>query len=399
LKQKVYTTQFWLLCCSTLLFFASFNMVIPVLPAYLTQLGGGQYKGLIIALFTVTALLSRPFSGKLADKIGRVPVIMVGAVVCIVCSALYPLMSSFTALLWLRLLHGFSTGFTPTGETAYIADIIPPERRGEGMGIIGTANTVGMAGGMALGGLLGHAYGFNVVFYTSASLAFLSIVILFNTKETLKTKQKLQLSHFRLKRSDLFEPRVIAPCIVMLLAAYAYGSVVTLIPDYSLVFNVKNTGILLTYFTMASLAVRLIGGKASDKFGRKSVLYVSVTAIAVAMFLLASAETRLQAILGVILYGFAQGATSPTLLAWATDLSDPAFKGKGVASLYISMELGIGLGAFFSGLLYGNRDGNFPLTFFVAAGLAIVGLIFLGTERLSKRVGSVSLGKTLPDEN
>lgn len=374
-------------------------MVIPVLPAYLTQLGGGQYKGLIIALFTVTALLSRPFSGKLADKIGRVPVIMVGAVVCIVCSALYPLISSFSALLWLRLLHGFSTGFTPTGETAYVADIIPAERRGEGMGIIGTANTVGMAGGMALGGLLGHAYGFNVVFYTSASLAFLSILILFNTKETLQTKQKLQLNHFRLRRSDLFEPRVIAPCIVMLLAAYAYGSVVTLIPDYSLVFNVKNTGILLTYFTLASLTVRLIGGKASDRFGRKAVLYVSVTAIAVAMFLLAFAETRLQAILGVVLYGFAQGTTSPTLLAWATDLSDPLFKGKGVASLYISMELGIGVGAFCSGLLYGNIDGNFPITFFVAAGLAIVGLIFLGTERLSKRVGSVSLGNTLPDEN
>lgn len=377
-------------------------MVIPVLPGYLTQLGGGQYKGLIIALFTVTALISRPFSGKLADKIGRIPVIMVGAVVCIVCSALYPLITSYAALLWLRLLHGFSTGFTPTGETAYIADIIPPERRGEGMGIIGTANTVGMAGGMALGGLLGHAYGYNVVFYTSAALAFFSILILFNTKETLKTKERLHIDHFKLNRADLFEPRVIAPCIVMLLAAYAYGSVVTLIPDYSLVFNLKNTGILLTYFTLASLTVRLIGGKASDRFGRKSVLYVSVTAIAIAMFVLATAETRLQAIIGVVLYGFAQGTTSPTLLAWATDLSNPAFKGRGVASLYISMELGIGLGAFFSGLLYANQNLNFPMTFFVAASLAIVGLIFLGSERLSTQViakGSVSLRNTVPDEN
>jgi MFS family permease len=389
LKQKVYTSQFWLLCCSTLLFFASFNMVIPVLPGYLTSLGGAEYKGLIIALFTITALIARPFSGKLADKIGRVPVIMFGAIVCVVCSVLYPLLSSVSALLWLRLFHGFSTGFTPTGETAYLADIVPPNKRGEGMGILGTANSVGMAGGMAIGGLLGHVYNIDVVFYTSSAFALGSIVILFNIKETLPAKQSLRAHHLKLNRSDLFEPRVLAPCIVMLLAAYAYGSIVTLIPDYSLVFDIKNTGILLTYFTLASLAVRLIGGKASDKYGRKNVLYVSVTCVGIAMILLATAQSKWQVILGVVLYGFSQGTTSPTLLAWATDLSDPLRKGKGVSSLYIFMEMGIGFGAFLSGLLFANQNNNFPLTFFVAAGLAFIGTIFLLTERLSKNVSQI----------
>jgi MFS family permease len=364
-------------------------MVIPVLPGYLTSLGGAEYKGLIIALFTITALIARPFSGKLADKIGRVPVIMFGAIVCVVCSVLYPLLSSVSALLWLRLFHGFSTGFTPTGETAYLADIVPPNKRGEGMGILGTANSVGMAGGMAIGGLLGHVYNIDVVFYTSSAFALGSIVILFNIKETLPAKQSLRAHHLKLNRSDLFEPRVLAPCIVMLLAAYAYGSIVTLIPDYSLVFDIKNTGILLTYFTLASLAVRLIGGKASDKYGRKNVLYVSVTCVGIAMILLATAQSKWQVILGVVLYGFSQGTTSPTLLAWATDLSDPLRKGKGVSSLYIFMEMGIGFGAFLSGLLFANQNNNFPLTFFVAAGLAFIGTIFLLTERLSKNVSQI----------
>src|SRR5690606_14156583 len=111
--------------------FASFNMIIPELPAYLTSLGGAEYKGLIISLFALTALFSRPFSGKMADKLGRVPVMMTGSAVCLVVGILYPLFSTVWGFLLLRLVHGFSTGFTPTGQAAYLSDIIPAERRGE----------------------------------------------------------------------------------------------------------------------------------------------------------------------------------------------------------------------------------------------------------------------------
>jgi MFS family permease len=85
-NEKIYTRPFWLLCVSSLLFFASFNMLIPELPSFLTSLGGAQHKGLIISLFTLTAMISRLFSGKLADKIGRVPAIIFGAVVCLLCT-------------------------------------------------------------------------------------------------------------------------------------------------------------------------------------------------------------------------------------------------------------------------------------------------------------------------
>ena len=146
--QKIYDYHFWLLCVSSLLFFASFNMIIPELPEYLTQLGGAEYKGFIISLFTITAMISRPFSGKLADKIGRVPVMIFGALVCFICSLFYPIISSLAGFFLLRFVHGFSTGFTPTGNTAYLSDIIPSQRRGEAMGILGTAGAVGMAGAL-----------------------------------------------------------------------------------------------------------------------------------------------------------------------------------------------------------------------------------------------------------
>jgi MFS family permease len=385
LKNKIYTSQFWLLCTSSLLFFTSFNMIIPVLSGYLESLGGGEYKGFIISLFTITALFSRPFSGKLADIIGRIPVIMFGAVVCIICSILYPILASVSGLLALRLVHGFSTGFTPTGQTAYLADIIPPERRGEGMGILGTASMLGMAGGFALGGNLETYAGINSVFYSSAIFALFSILILAGLKETLPDKKTPHVRYLKVKVADLFEPRVLAPCIVMVLSAYAFGSVITMIPDYSPAMGIENKGLLMTYFTVASLMVRLIAGKASDRWGRKPVLWVSVTAIVAGMFMVAMAKTKFEAITGFVLYGLAQGTTSPTLLAWATDLSDPERKGRGVSSLYIFMELGIGLGAFFSGWIYSNERANLVTTFIVSGGLALLGVLYLLVERSSRK--------------
>jgi MFS family permease len=358
------------MCISSLLFFGSFNMIVPELPSYLTSLGGGEYKGFIISLFTVTALLSRPFSGKLADKIGRIPVMMAGSFVCFLCSLVYPVLTTVAGFLFLRLLHGFSTGFTPTGQTAYLSDIIPASKRGEAMGILGTSGTLGMAGGPAIGGLFANQFGIDFMFYCSSAFAISSILILLSIKETLKEKHPVNLSLLKVNRQDLFEPRVIIPCIVMVLSAYSYGAAFTVLPDFGAHVGIKNKGLLFTFLTVASLLVRLLGGKASDRWGRKPVLIVSTLVIAIGMLTIAFAESQLQLIIGVSIYGFGQGATSPTLLAWATDLSDSHFKGRGIASLYIFMELGIGLGAFISGLLYSNEPSNFFFTFTVCSLLA-----------------------------
>lgn len=352
-------------------------MIIPELPEYLTLLGGADYKGLIISLFTLTAMVSRPFSGKLADKIGRVPVIIFGAVVCFICSLLYPLVVSLAGFFLLRLVHGFSTGFTPTGIAAYIADIVPAHRRGEAMGLLGTVTAVGMAGGPALGGLVANQFGLDAMFYCSSFLALVSIGILLTIRETLKSKTKFSFAYLKVKRTDFFEPLVLAPCLVMVLCAFSYGTVFTLIPDFGQFVGIKNKGLLFTFLTVASLAIRLLAGKASDRYGRVPVLRIGTLVILLAMLVIGTATTSFQLIVGVILYGFAQGSTSPTLLAWATDLSHSEFKGRGIASLYVFMEMGIGLGAFLSGLLYANNPDRFFIAFLISGLLGALAFGYL----------------------
>ena len=182
------------MCLSSFLFFASFNLLLPELPDHLTRLGGGAYKGFIIALFTLTAAISRPFSGKLADTVGRIPVMVFGSLVCFVCGFFYPWALSVTGFLGLRLLHGFSTGFKPTGTAAYVADIVPVDRRGEAMGLLGVTGALGMAFGPAFGSWVAGHYSLNAMFYCSSGAALLSLLVQGTLTETLPQAQRQRFS-------------------------------------------------------------------------------------------------------------------------------------------------------------------------------------------------------------
>jgi MFS family permease len=360
-----------------LLFFASFNMLIPELPAFLTEIGGGQHRGLIISLFTLTALISRPFSGKLADSIGRKPVIIFGGTVCMICSLMYPVFTSVFGFFMLRFVHGFSTGFTPTGQSAYVSDVIPADRRGEAMGLIGMLGSLGMAMGPAIGGIISREYGINTMFYLSSFCGFAAVAIVTGMKETLATRRTFHVSMLKIHRRDLFEPRVILPAVIMGLAMYAYGAMLTLIADMGEYVGIHKKELLFTCFTITSLAIRLIAGKASDRYGRAPVMIFSSLVIMISMLMVAVAQTQAMLIAAVSLYGLGQGSVSPTLLAWATDLSEEQHKGRALASLYIFMELGIGVGAFASGWFYGHDTGFFLpfVTCSVLAGIAFITLL------------------------
>lgn len=375
--KSIYTLQFGLVCLSSFLFSASFNMLIPELPSYLSAMGGANYKGLIIALFTLTAGISRPFSGKLTDTIGRVPVMAVGSIVCFVCGFLYPVLTTVAGFLFLRLIHGFSTGFKPTATAAYVADLVPVNRWGEAMGVHGVCFSTGLAIGPAIGSTITDHFSIDILFYCSSLFALLSIVILSNMKETLKDKQKFSIAHLKIKRSDIIEWKVIPAALITLLSYISYGVILTVIGDWSQYLGTSNKGLFFMVFTLTSLLIRFIAGKASDRYGRLLILKFSLFLLAVSLVGIGMANSSFTLMAASAVYGVATGMLSPTANAWTIDLSDPKHRGKAMATMYIALEVGIGAGALLAGWLFVDDISTIPLTFFICTGITIAALAYL----------------------
>ncbi|NVO32472.1 MFS transporter [Hymenobacter sp. P5342] len=382
----MYTAGFWLMCLSSLLFFMSFNMLLPELPDYLTSLGGGEYKGYIIALFTLTAGLSRPFSGKLADTVGRIPVMVFGSLVCFICGFFYPFTVTVVGFLGLRLLHGFSTGFKPTGTAAYIADIVPLARRGEAMGLLGVAGSLGMAAGPTLGSWLAAHFTLNVLFYCSSGLALLSLIVQGTMTETLAVAQRQRFSWKLLKIEswqEVFEPRVLVPAAATLLFLLPFGAIFTVVPDQSRVLGLtgESKGLFYLCYTAASLVVRLLAGRASDRYGRVPVLIGSSFVIITSLLMLALAPSVTGFLAGAVLFGLGTGLNSPTIYAWTVDLSHPERRGRAVSTMYMALEAGIGIGALLAGWIFSNEPAHLPFVHLASAGSVLCGLVFLLATR------------------
>ncbi len=355
-------------------------MMIPELPAYLTKLGGGEYVGWIIALFTLTAGVSRPFSGKITDTVGRVPVMAFGSLVCFICGFLYPYLLTVGGFLTLRLIHGFSTGTKPTATSAYVADIVPATRRGEAMGMLGLFTAMGMSLGPAIGSWLATDFSMNIMFWTSSAFALLSIVILLQMTETLVEKQPFRFGLLRLKKDEIFDKAAIPPFIVLLLQSFSSGVVLTVISTFGASMGITNKGLFFTVYTVASLVVRVVFSRSSDRYGRLPVLFISTVVLAFSMVLLILTDSPAWFWTAAVFYGMSWGMNSPTVTAWTADLSDEATRGRAMATMYIALEAGIGLGALGAGWLLNHAAGESGIdaSFAVSGVLALAAVGYLG---------------------
>ncbi len=374
-----YGRNFWLICFSMLLFTASFNLILPELNQFITDLGGEGQKGLIISLFTVSAGLSRPFSGKLSDTIGRKTVILIGIAVSFLVTLLYPISFSVWFFLFLRFLHGFSAGFSPTGATALITDILPADRRGQGMGIWGTFFSLGIGVGQSLGSYIEMELGMNNLFMIASGTAVIAGILVFYVEETLlkEDKQPFQFKLLLINGKDVVEPSVFPAAIVMFLTATCSGIIFVLTPDMSSYLGINNKGWFFGIYVISTILVRLFTGTLSDKIGRRKTLLIGVTFLIVSMLLIGYSTTMNSYSLAAIIFGIATGISSPTLFAWTADLSNVHRRGVGAGTMFIALELGVFVGSLSTLFTYDNTSKTIPDGFWVGAILAFCAFIYL----------------------
>ena len=358
-------------------FMTSFNLILPELNNYISILDGADKKGLIITLFTISAAISRPFSGKLSDTIGRKKVIYLGIICSFFVMLIYPFSYSVLFFLILRFLHGFSAGFAPTGATALLTDLIPEKSRGHAMGIWGTFISLGIGVGQTLGSWIYLSFGFTILFLIGALFSLIAFILVFWIKETLVNQQKFNFKLLRISWKDVFEPNVLPAAFVMLLSAMCSGMIFVLTPDLSTYLGISNKGFFFGIYVIATILIRLLTSSLSDRIGREKTLLIGCFILVISMLLVGTSNSIVSYIFAAIIFGIATGITSPTMFAWTADLSHEDRRGVGAGTMFIALEFGIMFGALLTLVSYDSTKSTIFITFLIGAVMATIACIYL----------------------
>ncbi|HOI29951.1 MAG TPA: MFS transporter [Melioribacteraceae bacterium] len=180
-----------------------FGILIPILPTFASKdLNISDFGiGVIVAIYSLIQFLFNPVFGKISDRIGRRPVILVTQLVTVASYLIFSFADSFLILFLSRLLAGFGGSNIGVAQ-AYIADITSKEERVKGMGLIGAAFGLGFVFGPLIGAILSK-YGYHVAGYGSAGFSFMAFVfalfMLPESNKDLKSGSKFEIRLFDFK--------------------------------------------------------------------------------------------------------------------------------------------------------------------------------------------------------
>lgn len=154
-----------------------FGIVIPILPFFVTKLGGGALSlGIFMSVYSVMQFIFAPIWGRLSDRIGRRPVLIIGLAGYGITFIMFGFINNLYVLIILRALAGMVSSATLPTAMAYLADITEGVERSKGMGLLGAAMGMGMIFGPAIGGWLG-GYSFSLPFFAAGFLAILLLPV------------------------------------------------------------------------------------------------------------------------------------------------------------------------------------------------------------------------------
>ena len=197
----------FILLLTVLLDLIGFGIVLPLLPTYAKDLGANPFMiGLIAAIFSIMQFIFSPLWGKLSDKIGRRPVMLISIFITAVSYLVFAQAATIPLLIFARGLSGIGSANIAAAQ-AYITDVTDSKSRSGAMGMIGAAFGIGFIIGPLVGGVLKHNYGIQTVGYVSAALITLDFILaIFLLPESNKNAQKIAFSFLK-KKSDNNEPR------------------------------------------------------------------------------------------------------------------------------------------------------------------------------------------------
>lgn len=383
--ENIFSKDFIIIWFANFFIFLGFQMTLPTIPIFVNELGGSeQLIGIIVGIFTFSALLFRPYAGHALENKGRGKIYIIGLALFVVSVGSFGLITSMVMLIVLRIIQGIGWGFSTTASGTIATDLIPPNRRGEGMGYFGLSGNLALAFGPALGLTLADFISFTQLFFTCAALGLTALVLALNIKY-----QKVDESPNKTKpaRFDVVEKTAVNPSILLFFITLTFGGITSFLPLYA-----EEKGIIGIQFYFISYALflmisRVFAGRIYDKKGDMYVIPPGTILIFIAMLLLSWLPNMPMMLVAGALYGLGFGSVQPALQAWAVDKAPKNRKGMANATFFSFFDLGVGVGAILFGQLAFMF--NYGLIYIVAACSVLIALSFylflVGTGRRKLR--------------
>ncbi|KAB7707590.1 MFS transporter [Bacillus aerolatus] len=303
-----------------------FGIIIPVLPFYAEEMGASPAQlGLLMAVYSLMQLLFAPMWGRISDRMGRKPVMMIGILGLALSFFLMAVSSQLWMLFAARIIGGILSSANMPTVMAYAADITTEEDRGKGMGIIGAAVGLGFVLGPAIGGIFSQN-SLNMPFYIAGASSLLTLfLVMLILKESLTPENRNGLSR---RKTTLRETLNGPTSILFFLQLFISLSLSGLEATFAY-FAAEKAGlgpVQLGYiFMIMGLAGAIVQGglvgRLTKRFGEGFVIQIGIVISAIGFLLILFVESFTTAAIYLTIFGIGNGVIRPSVSSLLTKTS------------------------------------------------------------------------------
>ncbi|WP_405098900.1 MFS transporter [Oceanobacillus sp. FSL H7-0719] len=353
-RPKLWTKDFVMVSASNFLLFISFYMLMVTLAMYSIE----QFKvsnsiaGLASSIFVLGAVLVRPFAGNLIETIGRKKLLIIGLIIFLLGSVVYFSITSIGWLLFFRFIHGFAFGISTTATGTIVVDVIPPSRRGEGMGYFATSNNLAMAIGPFAGLIILQYLDHRMIFAATTILSIIALITALGMNVPELPKKQKDVGKKKLQMSDFFERLTFPIATFMLIVGIANSSILSFISAYAVEIDlVDAASFFFVMYAIFLLMSRPLTGRLFDLRGENSVMYPSIVLFGVGLILLSQASNTLILLAAGAIIGVGFGTLQSSAQTIAVSQVPHHRVGLATSTFFVFYDLGMGAGPFILGYL------------------------------------------------
>lgn len=308
--------------------------------------------GLISGIFIIGTLIGRLFIGRFIDSIGRKKTLFIGLIFFTLTTILYFVDLGIGFLLVNRLIHGMAMGMASTATGTIVAQIIPPTRKGEGIGYYSMSATLATAIGPFIGLFMAQHTSFQIIFSFCLALGVISLITAFFLYvPALKVTAKVTESK-GFKLSNFIEPKALPISIITLLLAFCYSSVLSFISFYAIEIDLVNTAsFFFVVYAVAVLISRPFSGPLMDRKGSNFIMYPAFIIFGVGLLLLSMTTNSFTLLAAGFLIGLGFGNMQSSSQAIAVKLTPPHRMGMATSTFFIMLDAGLGFGPYILGFI------------------------------------------------